>query len=99
MNYVIALTPSDKGFQQIWETVMQSVAILKGGKGVRFSESGSKMKSLCLSSQLPNHTPQNLPDVGTNPPLKKRLQRGENLSLLEREALWGTTYPYFFFKS
>jgi hypothetical protein len=34
MNYVIALTPSDKGFQQIWETVMQSVAILKGGKGV-----------------------------------------------------------------
>jgi hypothetical protein len=64
MNYVSAMTPSDKGFQQILETVMQSVATSKGGKGVWFLKSGSKMKSLCLSFQLPNHTPQNFPMSG-----------------------------------
>ena len=98
MNYVIAMTPSDKGFQQILETVMQSVATSKGEKGVWFSKSGSKMLSLCLSFSATKPYPSKLPDVGRNPPLKKRLQRGENLSLLEREALWGTTYPYFFFE-
>jgi len=99
MNYVIAMTPSDKGFQQILETVMQSVATSKGGKGLVFSESGSKMKSLCLTISATKPYPSKLPDVGRNPPLKKRLQRGENLSLLEREGLQSTTYPYFFFKS
>ena len=101
MNYAYTLTPSDKGFQQFWETVMQSVATLQNPQRKGFWENCENVARLS-TNQGQNYQPyplQNLPDVGTNPPLKNSLQRGENLSLLEREALQSTTYPYFFFKS
>ena len=88
-----------RGFSRSGKLLCNQLPFWKVGKGFDFRKVVAKWRAYAYPSQLLNHTPQNLPDVGTNPPLKKRLQRGENLSLLEREALQSTTYPYFFFKS